>query len=252
MILEVDQGNTRTKWRIKQSEVVIRQGATSACLKGMSELESFLKAAGEATPIKLACISSVANEDKKKLLASVLSKWCKEIKFVSTQKKYRDLKNGYSHPESLGVDRWLAMIAAFKAGCGKPCLVVDAGTAITVDLIADEGCHQGGYIGPGLSMMSSSLNTVTASAQTNSLVDDLKGVPGRSTDDAIKEACSEMALGLVLKSLEYLRAFSGPNVGIFITGGDGVFLSRVISDATYSKDLVLDGISALREDGLLF
>lgn len=74
---------------------------------------------------------------------------------------FGDLSNGYLDPDTLGVDRWAAMIGARQLHPGALC-VVDSGTATTVDVITAEGRHLGGAILPGIYTMRRSLGKYTA------------------------------------------------------------------------------------------
>ncbi|WP_352284776.1 type III pantothenate kinase, partial [Pseudoalteromonas sp. Q18-MNA-CIBAN-0097] len=67
----------------------------------------------------------------------------------------------YEHVGNLGIDRWLALIAGFTLYPNTACIVVDAGTATTIDVLDSEGLHLGGWILPGLDLMTSSLTQNT-------------------------------------------------------------------------------------------
>jgi len=71
------------------------------------------------------------------------------------------VRNGYSNPSQLGSDRWAALIAAWHLVRGS-CLVVNCGTATTVDALSATGEFIGGLILPGVELMQRSLNDATA------------------------------------------------------------------------------------------
>ena len=72
------------------------------------------------------------------------------------------VKNGYREPSSLGVDRWMVVLAAYHR-CSGTALVIDLGTAITLDYIRSDGQHLGGYIVPGTHLSQRALLTVSVS-----------------------------------------------------------------------------------------
>ena len=104
-------------------------------------------------------VSSVAAPRVIKAFVSwVEGRWQSDIQIVKTTQQQGSLINGYVNPECLGVDRWLAMIAATDAGSiGVPVCVIDCGSAITIDAVNSDGGHLGGMIVPGLSMMRNAL-----------------------------------------------------------------------------------------------
>ncbi|MBR1712865.1 MAG: type III pantothenate kinase [Alloprevotella sp.] len=72
------------------------------------------------------------------------------------------LRNGYSTPQTLGPDRWAAAVGAWKQHPGKPLLIIDAGTCITLDVVTADGIFLGGNISPGLDMRLRAMHEHTA------------------------------------------------------------------------------------------
>jgi type III pantothenate kinase len=147
----------------------------------------------------------------------------------------------------LGVDRWLALLAAWSER-GSACLVVDAGSAMTLDFVSGHGRHLGGYIVPGLNLMQRSLFTGTAGAriQPQSRDADYRPEPGRDTDTAIRHGCLGMAADFVRASLAGIEG----GADLFITGGDADTLSPHIdtdSPVRIRPTLVLDGLALVLE-----
>nr|WP_264194025.1 type III pantothenate kinase [Marinomonas algarum] len=134
---------------------------------------------------------------------------------LMTQAMACGVHNAYVEPARLGVDRWLGVIGAHHCIQGGA-VVVDAGTAIKVDVVNDAGVHLGGYIVPGLSMMESALLSNTARIR----YDDTEVVSGHglpdSTARAVTEGCYEMALGFLERVYRQYSDFTW-----VVTGGDG-------------------------------
>ena len=155
-------------------------------------------------------------------------------------------------PGQLGIDRWLAMCAAWQKFSGPLC-VVDAGTAVTIDVIAADGAHSGGLILPGIGLMVASLRQETGD------LDRVAG-PGKLQDMAAIRREHRFALGTDTASairLGAVRAIAAvvadclamlggqaDEAKLVITGGDGERLAELIGvPAAYRPSLVLEGLA---------
>ena len=231
-ILFIDAGNTNIKWRLSDSPQIY------CCSAETSELAHWLSAYRQ--DINAVAISSVrtGNWDQS------IRKLCKRVDldcwFASSMSQNLGLNVAYANPANLGVDRWLAMLALWdKFDSGF--LVVDAGTAITIDLVDNSGTHQGGYILPGLSMQRQSL--LGKSAVLDNQVDKLLPPStklGTDTDEAIENGilASVLALiqDLITKQSSWLNS-------IVLTGGDAQVLKPFINTSQVEESLVLEGLA---------
>ena len=157
-------------------------------------------------------------------------------------------------PEAVGPDRLLACLAAkallpltpsaggaMREVSGKPFLVVQAGTAIVVNLVNAAGAFAGGAILPGLSLMAKALHEHTALLPEVSVREAVESVPGRTTEAAIRTGIFWSAVGAILT----LRAGFDEidDLPIFLTGGDAeVLLPAIPEPVSLVPDLVLEGI----------
>ena len=146
MILQIDIGNSRIKWRLMNGHKSLVAGtqATATILSGKPlVLES-------VTSVSEVQIASVANPTMVTSLRHQLAeRFSASIKMAQVTAKAGGVTCGYKNPQQLGVDRWLAIVAAYHQ-LPERLLVVDAGSAITLDLVSPVGQHQGGYIIPCL------------------------------------------------------------------------------------------------------
>lgn len=147
----------------------------------------------------------------------------------------------YAELQQLGVDRWLAMLAARVQFSGA-LMVVDAGSAITIDEIDDSINHKGGYIVPGFNMLQTSLLGRTAKVRFDQLA---KGslTAGRNTSECVASGAEWVLRGIALQ-LDEWRA-SRPEAKLVVTGGDAERLLSYLVDARSSEhlpDLVLEGL----------
>ena len=154
-MLLIDIGNTSLKWAVWESGEFRQKGAESYRL---SEIEALCNKFFSALPVQgkiyISCVAGAQVKDAIDLWLQ--KKWQIKAVYVISQQQQMGLVNAYHDIETLGVDRWYAMIGAWlkykKAFC-----VIDCGTAVTLDVVDNDGQHLGGLIMPGLTMMRSAL-----------------------------------------------------------------------------------------------
>ena len=126
------------------------------------------------------------------------------------------LDSGYRNPAQLGADRWHALIAARVAFPDQPLLIVNAGTATTVDAVTAAGRFEGGVIAPGVGLMLESLARGTA--RLPAARGSWSEVPD-NTDDAIATGVLEAQVGLIERRLRRFVAAAGSPVRLLLSGG---------------------------------
>lgn len=245
MILEIDMGNTRLKWRVRDRQTTLIQGA-------MGVEESLDLLADRIDPyrsaISVVAVASVVGPAlEQNLIDWSLANLALRPLFARSGVACGMVRNGYREAQTLGVDRWLGMIAAFKLA-NKACVVVSCGTAITLDLVARDGEHLGGFIAPGLNLMLDSLSSGTRQIQLNQSMLALELSPGTTTSNAVYSACGAMLMGLIDNGVRQLskddRDFE---FQMFFTGGDASKLLPFYPLAQLVPDLVLDGLGCVLE-----
>ena len=170
--------------------------------------------------------------------------WHIEPEFVRPRRECGGMKTHYEDPEQLGVDRWLSALAAYDATRGAVC-VIDAGTALTVDVVDHNGEHLGGLIAPGPDLMRESLSRRTAQLDANG-VSKVRGF-ATNTRDAISQGCDSAVRGL-FASVERDLAAAAAHTSFhwYLTGGAAGSV-RELLDVEYedAPDLVLRGLALL-------
>lgn len=154
MKLLVDAGNTRIKWALVGEGAWLNSGALPVERAG--ELpRQFAGLQG----IRQVWVSNVAGEE----VAQQIRAACvpAQPRFIVAREAQCGVRNGYTSPSQLGCDRWAALIAAWHLVRGA-CLVVNSGTATTVDALSSTGGFIGGLILPGVELMQHSLCDATA------------------------------------------------------------------------------------------
>jgi type III pantothenate kinase len=149
------------------------------------------------------------------------------------------------HPDMVGVDRLLDAVAANRLRApGRPAIVVDVGTAITVDMVSAEGEFLGGAILPGIAMSARALHEFTDLLPQIDM-SELAGPPpalGVSTVEAMQSGLFWGAVGAVRELTEQLARGAEPH--IFLTGGAGVAVADLLGrSACYVPHLTLAGIA---------
>jgi len=170
---------------------------------------------------------------------------------VSVQRLTADMplpiKLDYKTPETLGADRIADACGAAGLHPGESCLVIDAGTCITVDFIDAKGVYHGGAIMPGLKMNLQALHTFTAKLP----LIDLEGVEktpvlGRSTEESILAGTVGATL-LALAGYVALYKEKAPNLRVLLTGGDAKYLlaSGTNNGWEHVQNLTLIGLNEI-------
>jgi len=205
--------------------------------------EHWLSALDGRTPDSVH-VSNVAGD---RLLPN-LSAWCCEhfgirpIAMRSTT-HFGTLVNGYTEPETLGVDRWAAMIGARATHEGALC-VVDSGTATTVDLIDARGRHLGGAILPGIYTMRRSLGKYTAALFA---ADGEIGPFSDNTAAGIAGGTGFASVGAIDRLVDEARARVGQMTAV-VTGGESTILQMLMTNEVVRDPLlVLRGVGEVAD-----
>ena len=241
MIVDIDIGNTRAKYRVEG----VAGGTVISCPH--AELPTAILA---LMPEQGACIVRVAcvanSELMRQLELALVIKSNVRLTKIGSSRYCAGVTNSYAEPERLGVDRWLAMIAAFHR-FREPCIVIDAGSAVTLDVIDESGLHLGGWICPGLSMMRTSLLQGTAGVRFERPAQ-VDVALGRATAEAVYNGTLAMMAGWLNRSVTALLEKSG-NTHIVLSGGDAGQLRSYLDFAFTSwPHIVLDAIALVPGD----
>lgn len=248
--LLLDVGNSRLKWGLLVDGIIGETGylPLDKLGRGDASLESLLP---EKIESAIAC--NVAGAKIAETLAELVAATCGvTLRFVRSSAAAGGVQNAYREPDRLGVDRWVAMIGA-RATTGAACLVVDAGTAITLDAIDRDGRHLGGQILPGLRLMAVALDRSTSDlpqVDTRLLRDNTAGgLLANSTEEAISRGILSAVLGAVEHVARSIRE-TDPDTILLLTGGDAELIQKHLQfAATLRPHLVLEGLACLLLEG---
>ena len=156
------------------------------------------------------------------------------------------IRNAYATPETLGLDRLAAAVGAAALHPGEASLVIDFGTAITIDFVTADGEFRGGNISPGAAMRFRALHEFTGKLPQLSLAEP-EGLLGRSTRAAVENGVVQGIVHEIEGYITRLSETEGPFRVIF-TGGDGNFFAKRLKNPIFaSQDLVLYGLDRILE-----
>lgn len=247
MMLLVDIGNSRMKW------TTVEEGRWG--VPGLKEYhadtlaQTLDKAFSRKPRPEQVLVASVAGEAVRAEFSRwIAARWSLTPEFLQASAEACGVRNAYTEPERLGVDRWAALIAAHTLFPGGAC-IVDCGTAVTFDALAPDGSHMGGLIMPGLSLMRRSL-----ADNTDAIGETGKGevsLLARNTADGVAAGTLYALVAAVDRiSGDVADALQGP-VRRIITGGDAKTVLALLGGRwQHEPMLVLKGLEVVADQAL--
>jgi type III pantothenate kinase len=240
-ILAIDAGNTRVKWGLFDTNgTMLKNGACQNTEIAQVKLPDAARLV----------ISNVAGENMKHQLLSIfpkqiLSHW------ITAKASECGVNNNYDLPEKLGTDRWAALIAAWHIKQSS-CVVVNAGTAVTIDALNEHGEFLGGMILPGIQLMQQSLGLATAqlpnisSEKSTQAVNNLyQDIFSRNTKDAMHSGSINAACGAIMQMHSKLSAHSAHVPYILMSGGNAELIrANFLGDVT-NLTIIIDNLVLL-------
>ena len=240
MILAIDAGNSRVKWGW-------HDGSDWHSIATVSLIE-FAASSDHVNPFSVThddperiVISNVAGDGAQQLLVNWTSIFDAEPLWLRGEAERCGVKNRYERPEQLGADRWAALVAARGVHAGAS-LVVNAGTATTVDMLAADGSFLGGAILPGVELMRFVLHEHTGRLPIQE--GRHRDMP-RNTIDAIETGCRHAQAGAVERMYRVFRDMADAPLCI-VSGGAGRLLAdQLAMPRRYVENLVLEGLARI-------
>jgi len=251
-----DAGNSRFKWALVRAGRLGRQQA-----RAITDLAAFSTWLARAPAFERVVGVNVAGTRVERQLRAMLRAAGRPApEFIAASSEAAGVKNGYARPLQLGADRWAALVAAWhRAGCYRTVCAVSIGTAVTLDLVDQDGYHRGGLIAPGPQLMLDALLGRTADIATRATstargprrgkrVPDHERVPplADTTQAAIEEGSVASTAGFIDRTVNQITRRLGVRPVVFITGGASPpVVQRLRSACKPTEDLVLRGVAVL-------
>ncbi len=236
--LIIDQGNTMVKLAVfEEGKLIVLQEEAKLEIANIEELKSKYGITS--------CVLSSVRNDADEELSQLKDLFKKFIFLKSTTKLPITLR--YKTPTTLGCDRIAAVVGAQIENEMGTSMVIDAGTAVTYDVIEEGLTFVGGNISPGLRLRFRALHDYTGKLP---LIDSQGEVLdyGATTETAIR---SGVVFGFISEIKSYIEKIKiqAPNARVFLTGGDAKFIANHIDekDVVLDKMLVLKGLNRILE-----
>ena len=227
--LLIDVGNTRTKsaWRLSDTDISPVSVATAP--------EDLIHTIKNAERVVLSC---VGHDDWLQAIELACEAAQCELVIAQVTAMHNGLACAYTNTSTLGVDRWLAILA-MHTRTQKPFAVVQLGTALTCDVVANN-VHQGGWISPGYQLMRKAVTANTAKVFTDDAVPQ-KSALGESTPECVNLGCLAACNGFVQQASDWMNKHFD-DFHLYISGGD--------ADLVDIKELSLQSIEHIVLRGL--
>jgi type III pantothenate kinase len=245
-VLLVDIGNTRVKWaRFANGRLQKQRAAAHAGWQARDFAEQVL---GRPRGIERIVVASVGGARlDQRLMTAARRVIGITPQFVVTRRRLGGVTTAYAQPWRLGVDRFVAAVAAHHLAPHRAVCVVDIGTAMTIDLIDAHGSHIGGAIIPGPRLMVESLLR-----DTSGILHRSGGKGGgrslfaRDTRAGIEQGAMYAVAAVVDRAVAQARRALGASPRVLLTGGAAAAIHPLVRSAHSSvPDLVLRGLVAL-------
>jgi type III pantothenate kinase len=246
MILLLDAGNSRLKWAILRNGHFESGGVLDLAGGAIKELAS--AAWAELDTPESVLVANVNGEPFRRALNSWVKRhWKLTPDYVVAEAELFGIRNAYPEPARLGVDRWLALLAAREFFNGPVC-IVDCGTALTIDALAQDNRHLGGLIIPGLKLMRDALvgRSETIREQMQSASHEQVRLLGADTGSAVVGGTLYAIVAVIDRVMADLRAELGSGLRCVLTGGDAPGVLPLLATRSHLEaDLVLLGLARI-------
>lgn len=237
-----DIGNTRLKWALYQADKFIQQGNLLASEITPELLDQTFDDQQRPDSIWISNVGSV-------VVIEQLSDWVKQnyllnIQLLEVSQSCCGITNEYKSQDTQGVDRWVAAIGARSVLTEGHLIIVDAGTAVTIDWLSKENRFEGGTILPGYNLMHDSLMKKTAGVSSD--FSWAQQIVGRSTQECVNSGVSFGLVGAIERVVKQMTGIIGAPVNLLLTGGSALAIAeRSDLDFILQENLVLLGVAAI-------
>jgi len=244
--LLLDIGNSRIKWCL-HNNIENKFGPAGAMLQNKTGLNELFSEHWN----HLACpdrvlVSNVSGSSIAETLDAWIKKaWQVDTEYVKTEAQSHGVRNAYPDYCKLGIDRWMAIIAAWhRYQCYQEAIcVVDCGTAMTIDGISKSGQHLGGLILPGYAMMQEILANNTSDINTIRMTTPSSEF-SNSTEQGVNSGCYLAMIATIDRVVTSMKNDHDGRVRCIITGGNSEFVIKQLEEEfEYEPNLVLQGLA---------
>lgn len=234
-VLLLDVGNSYIKsMTVRESDPVFNQPLVISSSNSIETLKDTIR---QCHRVIVAAVGQGAQ-------VAQLARLCKELNvpltLVKTQARAFGMQCAYENYATLGVDRWLAILAGRRLSRTDTYAVIDLGTANTCDLVSGFN-HLGGWISPGFSLMRDSLIKNTELVFANDVFPD-ELLLGKQTVDCVNMGCVAAVQGFIYAAEQQIATISNEYSLIITGGGQGFVKKNTANHLYFHENLVLFGL----------
>ncbi|EKE83754.1 transcriptional regulator [Idiomarina xiamenensis 10-D-4] len=245
----IDSGNSRSKVALADHQGILVSDIMSSEQLAAGDVLSWCQSHDYAIPSYV-----LASHVSQPQTRTAISRWAQPltIHWASTHAQQAGVTNAYQQWQTLGCDRWLTLLAAQQRSQGRfPSLIVDTGTALTIDWLDSHGQHLGGWIIPGFELMRDAVLARAPGVFIDS--DSSRGratAPASNTSDGLLNGCQAAQSGVVRQALAVTAELPAwQHFRVLLCGGNHQELLAVMPDNTdVVPDLVIHGLQVYAED----
>lgn len=237
-VLAIDAGNTRIKWGVHDGANWLTQAWVETARA--AELAPAFAGLPSLQAVVAANVAGIALEQQIAAMLPAAPRW------IKSERAQCGVRNSYDEPSQLGCDRWAALIGAWRLH-GEPAVVVNAGTALTVDALTGDGVFAGGIIVPGEDLMRKALSDNTAA---------LKLQPGKfsffpdTTGDAIVSGAINALCGAIERMAGFVEDTGHAAPLCILSGGGAALIAPHLNlEVKVVDNLVLEGLLVIAREG---
>lgn len=256
MIVLVDIGNTRIKWAVfDYNDIIYTDSKVHSDISNINTESKFfskiINSWQEFNPKRILIASVLSSDINNVLNAEIDNILSIEPEYITVNKSFKKLKNGYTKYQQLGVDRWLNLIGAYNSynilENKQAFCVIDCGSALTVDAVDNTAKHIGGFIVPGLNMLEKSLLSKTSLIKNN--IDKAKKLAkprknnyflANNTAHGVAGGINYLIMSYLDRIIDDLSSILGDDYKIFITGGDADKIHMMLTNINNNKNIILE------------
>jgi type III pantothenate kinase len=238
MHLLIDIGNSRLKWATATAGTIARRGAVAHADVAIDDvLAREWAGLRDVRSVHVASVAPLAFDTD--VERSVHDVFGVEAAFLRSPAAALGIRNAYSEPQRLGIDRFLGL-AAIHASAPRPQVLIGVGTAMTLDALDADGTHLGGWILPSPALMRESVlaRTARVGVSEGSLVDFAD-----NTADGLYSGTLYDASGAVARFAANAAREFGAWPAIVLTGGGADEIAPLLPGAERRSDLVVEGLA---------
>lgn len=236
----VDVGNSRIKWGVCLDGAV--RATCSFPLETPDIVMERLRTMRLPDRFRQSCVVTGVNPPQREKLAE----WLRQIGdrvLILDDPANLPLRVHIARPDHVGIDRLFDAVAAnSRRSPGVAAAIIDAGSAITVDLVDESGAFLGGAILPGLRLMAKALHDYTVLLPLIEPPQQPPSLPGTATIPAMEAGIFWAAAGGIEAILRNYRGRHASQIEVFLTGGDGPLLHSVLPQTQLWPEMTLEGI----------